>query len=309
MDNNTATDDKDVIFHAVYYRADWFFGNAVWFCVAEKRENNKANIMKRLISFFILAYAISWVIWMPLWLPAFGIDGLPVLPYHHALGGLGPMLAACIMTYRENGKEGLKKLINMLFAYKPLLYLIIAFFSPFIILLVASVADTIINNNAFSLMGFTKSKEFPEFSFVSFLLYKLIFFGYGEETGCRSYALPRLQQRYSPIKAVLLLTIGWMIWHGPLFLYRPGYTQMDITGIMGWIFSMLTGSVLLAWLFNASKGNILVVAMFHATIDIAFTADVSNTNVVNYAGAMITIWGLVMLLVLRKQKPVIALLK
>jgi hypothetical protein len=32
--------------------------------------------------FFVLAYAISWTVWCPLWLPRFGVTGLPVLPYH-----------------------------------------------------------------------------------------------------------------------------------------------------------------------------------------------------------------------------------
>ena len=41
-----------------------------------------------LVSFFALAYGISWLLWAPLWLPAFGVTGLPVLPFHHALGAL-----------------------------------------------------------------------------------------------------------------------------------------------------------------------------------------------------------------------------
>jgi uncharacterized protein len=263
--------------------------------------------MKNLTLFFGLAYGISWIVWLPLWLPAFGISNLPVLPYHHALGGLGPMLAACIMTYRENGSNGLIKLFKKMFEYKALLYIAIAFFSPFIILWIAGITDYIINDNPFNWDGFLSSREFPHFSFISFFLYNLIFFGYGEEAGWRGFALPRLLQKYKPVTATLLLTVFWIIWHWPLFLYRPGYTEMGITGIIGWVFSMLTGSILLTWLFNASKGSILVVAVFHATIDIAFTADMSNPNVVNYAGAIITIWGIAMLLALRKQKPVIAL--
>jgi hypothetical protein len=54
-----------------------------------------------LVRFFALAYGISWAIWLPLYLPRFGIATLPVSPYHHALGALGPLLAAFLLTYRE----------------------------------------------------------------------------------------------------------------------------------------------------------------------------------------------------------------
>jgi hypothetical protein len=97
--------------------------------------------------------------------------------------------------------------------------------------------------------------------------------------------------------ASLLLTVGWALWHLPLFLYRPGYTTMDAAGVVGWLFSLLTGSVLLTWLYNESRGSILVVAIFHATVDVAFTSSVASTSVVNITGALITLWGLIVLIV------------
>lgn len=265
------------------------------------------RLMKKLVTFFVLAYTISWVIWMPLWLPALGISNLPVVPFNHAIGGFGPMIAAFIVTYAEQKGQGVQHLLKAMFSFKAILYIAVALLSPFLMLWLAGVADYWIADNSFDWKGFTKSREFPDFSFVTFLLYNLVFFGYGEEVGWRGYALPKLQQRYKPIQAALVLTVFWIIWHWPLFLYRSGYTEMGIGGIVGWTFSMLTGSVLLSWLFNASKGSILVVAIFHATIDIAFTADMANANIVNYAGAIITIWGIAMLLVLRKQRAVTAL--
>lgn len=263
--------------------------------------------MKKLVTFFVLAYIISWVTWMPLWLPAFGIANLPTIPFNHAIGGFGPMIAAFIATYAERKTEGLQSMLEAMFSPKAILYIAIALLSPFLILWLAGVADYLIAGNSFDWKGFTKSREFPDFSSSTFLIYNLVFFGFGEEVGWRGYALPKLQQRYKPIQAAFVLTVFWVIWHWPLFLYRPGYTEMGIDGIVGWLFSMLTGGVLLSWLFNASGGSILVVAIFHATIDIAFTADMANANIVNYAGAAITIWGIAMLLILRKQKAVNAL--
>ena len=71
---------------------------------------------------------------------------------------------------------------------------------------------------------------------------------------------------------------------------------MDAAGVAGWVFSLLTGSVLLTWLYNESGGSILVVALFHAGVDLAFTSNVSSQFAINAAGALITIWGIVVLL-------------
>ena len=40
------------------------------------------KIRHPLLAFFALAYGISWLLWAPLWLPAFGVHGLPVFPFN-----------------------------------------------------------------------------------------------------------------------------------------------------------------------------------------------------------------------------------
>lgn len=244
-----------------------------------------------LVLYFLLAYAISWLIWLPLYAPTLH---LPVLPYHHALGGLGPMLAAFIVSYRA---KQLKPLLVQFVNWRPLIYPLIALLSPFILVLIAAIINWLKDGNLPQLTGLFKSTEFPEMSFIVFLLYNFIFFGLGEETGWRGYALPRLQQKYSALWSAVILTLLWALWHWPLFLYRPGYTQMGVGGIIGWLFSLLTGSVLLSWLYNSGRSGLIACAIFHATIDIAFTADVASPQMVNYTGMLITLWGVTTLFV------------
>src|SRR5947209_2951936 len=43
----------------------------------------------------------------------------------------------------------------------------------------------------------------------------------GEETGWRGYALPRLQQRFTPLTATVILSLLWYAWHLPLFTWSP----------------------------------------------------------------------------------------
>jgi uncharacterized protein len=246
-----------------------------------------------LATFFALAYGISWLLWAPLWLPAFGVDGLPILPFHHALGALGPIAAAFLVSAAETGLAGLRDLLRRMGQWRGrLTWVAVALVAPFALLALAVMGASLLGKESVSLAGLGRSREFPQFSALGFLAYNIVSFGYGEEVGWRGFALPRLQTRHSAWVASILLTLGWALWHAPLFLYRPGYTSMNAAGIAGWFFSLATGAVLLTWLYNGSQGSILVVAIFHAAVDVVFTSDISSPFVVNAAGALITMWGI-----------------
>ena len=247
-----------------------------------------------LVAFFALAYGISWLLWAPLWLPALGVYDLPVLPFHHALGALGPIAAAFAVSTMQAGLAGPADLLRRMGLWRGRLgWVLVALVGPYALLALGVGAAAVFGEGSVSLAGIGASSEFPQFHALGFLVYNLVSFGYGEEVGWRGFALPRLQARHNAFVATLLLTLGWALWHVPLFLYRPGLMSMGAAGVAGWIFSLLTGAVLLTWLYNESRGSLLVVALFHAGIDVAFTSDISSQFVVNAAGALITIWGIV----------------
>lgn len=102
-------------------------------------------MIKQLIAYFSLAYSISWLVWLPLYGNALGLGGMPSIPYNHALGGLGPLLAAFITTYVFQKKEGVKQLIIKSIQVKPLVYFAVALLSPFVLLLVSIVGNSLIN--------------------------------------------------------------------------------------------------------------------------------------------------------------------
>lgn len=257
--------------------------------------------MKPLITYFALAYIISWLIWFPLYGHAFGIDNLPVLPFHHGIGGLGPLLASVITTWLYHKKAGLKQLLKQMIKAKPLIYVVIALCSPFLLAVLAAVINYVASGTFVRLSGLFVAKEYPALGFSGFFLYNLVFFGFGEEVGWRGFALPRLQSRFNALTASIILTVFWALWHWPLFLYRPGMASMGIAGAAGWFFSLLTGSILLTWLYNSSKASILICAIFHSTIDIAFLADFTDANMTNYMGMLITVWGILTIVIFKPQ--------
>jgi membrane protease YdiL (CAAX protease family) len=257
--------------------------------------------LKQLLTFFGLAYIISWTIWLPLYGHTFGLTNLPILPYHHGIGGLGPLIASFLTTWIFEGREGVKLLIKKCLHIRPLLYLTIALLSPFVLALVATIINFFIDKSPINLLGLLSCREFPQFNLLTFFIYNLIFFGFGEEVGWRGFALPRFQEKLNALSSSIILTVFWAIWHWPLFFYRLGYTSMDFIGIFGWTFSLLTGSILLTWLYNSSRASILICAVFHSTIDIAFTADIADKNIVNYMGFLITVWGILTIVIFKPK--------
>ncbi len=250
-----------------------------------------------LIAYFGLSYALSWLIWAPLWLPALGIEASPRLPYHHAFGALGPIAAAFIVSGVESGRAGVDDLLRRMVLWRGRPgWIAVACVAPVVLLAIAIVAARITTGEHVSVSSIGRSREFPQFSAFAFFAYNIISFGYGEEVGWRGFALPRLQTKHSALASSLMLTAGWAIWHIPLFLYRPGYTTMSVAGVAGWLFSLVTGSVLLTWLYNGSRGSLLVVAIFHAAIDVVFTSTTASAVVVNTAGALITVWGVIVVI-------------
>lgn len=247
-----------------------------------------------LACFVLFAYLFSWTIWLPLYLPRLGGPSLPVLPLNHALGGLGPLLAAFLVTWVIHRRPGISDLWQRMLQWRVgIQWHLIAWLSPFALFLLAALIVYFGGKPFPTLAGWGVSEELPQFGPIAFALYNILFFGYGEETGWRGFALPRLQARWNALGSALFLNLIWAGWHAPLFLYRPGYTGMDIAGVAGWLVSLVTGSILLSWLYNSSKGSILVVSIFHATVDIAFLSAATKGEMTNYLGMLITIWALV----------------
>jgi membrane protease YdiL (CAAX protease family) len=85
----------------------------------------------------------------------------------------------------------------------------------------------------------------------------------GEEPGWRGYALPRLETRFGPVRATLLLALIWTGWHLPLFLVE-GWTSLLL-----WSYSLvLVGvSVMMTWGVNIARFSVLTAVVMHAAFN------------------------------------------
>ncbi|HEU4664323.1 MAG TPA: CPBP family intramembrane glutamic endopeptidase [Dokdonella sp.] len=96
----------------------------------------------------------------------------------------------------------------------------------------------------------------------TFLVYLLL---NTEELAWRGYVLPRLQARWTPLRAALVLGAVWIVFHAPYFFMQGGHPG----GYTPWLFvlQLLPVSILLARTFNASAGSVLLPHLLHQSIN------------------------------------------
>lgn len=265
----------------------------------------KLIIKYPLAVYFILANLISWIIWLPLVLDKTVNDGSNgPLWYLHYLGGLGPMIAAIILTYKLKGRDGIKNIINRsLIIGGNLKWVIIGFSLPFIVFLFVVVMIGLYTGNWIDVSLLAKTTKLPQLGIVGIMFIEIIAYGFGEEIGWRGFALPRLQQRFSILTSSVILTLFWALWHLPAFFYNFNMMNLGVAGTIGWIMSLYTGSIILAWLVNRSKGNILPAILFHGMIDVVFISKAVAGKYDTALGVAITIFAILLIIFeLRNKK-------
>lgn len=270
---------------------------------------------KNLLLFYALTYGLSWLCWAPYYLPFFG-NVWKTAPSLHLIGTLGPGCAALIKASWERGAIGVRSQLAIIFLKGRWRYALLGLVLPFAIaMLVQAVAGQGLGNS-FTVDPAVYEREFGAIHPALWMIgINLAIYGLGEESGWRGYALPLLQQRWSPLTAAILIALFWAVWHWPLFFYPlSGYYSMGAGDVAGWVFSLIAGSLILSWLFNKSGGNVVACVFFHGAMDIAFAGGKGGATMQQYVGAIVMLLGIVAAVSLyrshRKQqlKPTIAAL-
>jgi membrane protease YdiL (CAAX protease family) len=248
-----------------------------------------SNDSRHLIAFFILAYAISWSIAVPLALANQGI--LPaILPqWTHYLVAFGPMLSALIVTGISQGPPGLKELGGRMIRWRVCPKWWIIAFSPLIIGYVVILILNGFTGSEIRLSSLGALNYLPPLGNGALLL-SILTFGLGEETGWRGFALPRLQKGRSALAATMILAAFWALWHLPQFFY-----MLDPSMAVVWMLGLFASAVILTWLYNSTQDSILMVAIWHGCFNFvtASTADagilpaVMTTIVIIWAAVVI----------------------
>lgn len=229
------------------------------------------NYKKRNLSLYlVVAFAFSWIFWGPqalastglLYVPSFIADFL-FSPFNPA--AFGPLVAAFLLTYMNEGVRGVKNLLKrgVDYRFKKIWYVPIFFLFPAMtggaLLLAVLVGEAmpelpVLSNPLMAAVGFVY----------------IFFLGgpFQEEWGWRGYALERLQANYSALFSSLILGVLWGAWHLPLFFIEG--TVQSQTLVWGFMILIISGTILFTWIYNNTGGSILAVMLFHTMNNLSF---------------------------------------
>ena len=226
-----------------------------------------------LISYFVIAYAGSWLVVLPYLRSSGGAGLLPFnWPIPFAVSATlapfaGPCLAAFIMTGVTQGSAGIRRLLCRIVQWRVGVWW-------YLFALVGIPAITLLG--ALVLPGVPASWQAPESSLLltypfSFVVSLIIGGPLGEEIGWRGFALPRLERSQGPLVGSLVLGLLWAFWHLPYFWMPEWGTPKDTALDMVWfVLGAVALTFVYTWVFNNTKGSLLIVILAHASNDAFF---------------------------------------
>jgi len=218
-----------------------------------------------LLSYFLLACGLSWLIAVPLMLSRRGILEVEISEGWEMLAAFGPFAAALLVAWALNGKAGASALLKSLLHWRVGgFWFLFCVVTPGLLLLAAIIfvllsSGTMPDFETERALAFSTLAGLFDLVIVTGLVQ-----GLGEEPGWRGFAIARLRERFGPLAATLCLFPVWLLWHLPMFLTRPEF------GLIQWIgFSLgiLSASVWLTLIWDATQ-SLLMAVIWHTLVNI-----------------------------------------
>ncbi len=265
----------------------------------------KAMINKHPVAlFFILALLISWVLWIPLlygrfalgWSSWEGNSWSNPRTMLGLLGSMGPALAAVIVSFSLNGKQGVCDLIKKMAIWKVgWKWWLLAMYAWWLIATLLAGTLGLVPTEKAGLQFVIALINIPAMIFL--LQMPLLIGMVGEELGWRGFALPRLLNKQGPILASLVIALPWIVWHAPLMVFQDwmGNTPL-LQFLLKYTLLIIPLSLIFTWVFKNTQGSVLLVILFHKAFNLTFNAfhialGLSETDAkLIYNGMIIILW-------------------
>lgn len=223
-----------------------------------------------LVAYFVLAYAITWALQIPLVAEKQGWVQASAPFSVHYLAAFGPMLAAIIVTGLTQGGGGIRALLAGLLKWRVgWRWIFFCVFSPIAMFAVAALV-THAQAGAWPNLSLLGEVEYlPRLGIAGAAALWILTFGIGEEVGWRGFALPQLQKRHSALTATVILGVLHGLWHLPAFFYKSAYMTMGLAaGLPLLTVSVVAAAIVFTWIYNSTRGSLLMVVLFHALFDL-----------------------------------------
>lgn len=254
----------------------------------------------------ILFYIIVFVLSIPFWIVAAVAPSLStIMPMHLPISAfmfVCPVVAALVVTVKQSGVKGAKKLLARVFDARRIKNP--NWFAP--LLLIMPVVMTL---EYFILRLIGRSIPEIHITLISVLLLFAVYFiaAACEELGWTGYVIESLPKRWSALAASIFIGGLWAIWHIIPFLQ----TGHGITWMVWQCFVTVLLRVLIVWLYVNAGKSVFVAIVFHAMVNVSETLFPNNGSAYDPALTVLLLFAVVAMILtqrswrIRLLKPVI----
>lgn len=224
----------------------------------------KAIIQRHpLTAYFLLAFFIPWsvILYVSDGLKPFQGEGVLsqsvsaklMLVWLAMLAG--PAIAGLLLKRIVDGKEGLKEMVSQMLRWKTGIRWYLAALCLFPLLVATGI-------NALTLV----SPDFRPGMMVAMGIAAGLIGGFFEEIGWTGFALPRLQLKYSPFVAGLILGPIHTVWHLPADYWGgiDHYGGWYLLHFLLWIAALTAFRLIAVWIYNGSN-SLLMAQLAHGS--------------------------------------------
>jgi membrane protease YdiL (CAAX protease family) len=224
-------------------------------------------------SFLVMVYTVNTAVALSPLLTRRDILPFDLAPYDSLGHIFGVALPAFIVVAAMSGKSGVQDLARRSLRWRVGVrwYLIALLGVPMATVLGASAIFGLAPLNAL-----VEKWELLLTVVLPQLVLLIVFFNLAEEVGWTGFLQARLQVRHGPLKASVIVTVPFALFHLPGWMveFELGLAQLHLalllTGVLG--ISQLFGRLFIMWLYNNTNYSVLLVGMFHSSFNVTTTA-------------------------------------
>jgi uncharacterized protein len=226
----------------------------------------------------VLVYATTTaLVFVPRGLTEPGLLPGGATPHGVLVNVLGSAVPAFIVAALVSGKAGVRDLARRSFRWRvPLRWYLISLFAPLLLLLIAI---TILYGLA-PLRALAQNWLLLFTGFLPALAIMILLNNVAEEIGWTGFVFARVQDRHGPLRAALLTTVFFWLFHVSSFYVdtRSWVTTALVLGIF--LLPQLGSRLIAGWLYNGAGSSVLIVGLFHSM----HNAIVNSTGLVAVVG-------------------------
>ncbi|MFD2414791.1 CPBP family glutamic-type intramembrane protease [Amycolatopsis pigmentata] len=226
------------------------------------------------MSFFVLAYVLSWTAWAPYVLSENGLGILhfkfPMVGGTSQLAGVlpgafvGPILSALLVTAAADGRPGLRvwggRLVKWRVNWRWYVAVVVGVPAALFFTAIPLSDDHIGSLPTEALVAYVPA-----------LIMQMFTTGLSEEPGWRDFALPRMQRRFGPVVGSSILGLLWAVWHFPLFFSDWGGPAVDWLTFVEFTAVCIAFSLVMTWVFNRTRESLPVAILLHTSVNNFFS--------------------------------------